>query len=86
LLHQLRDHVAKDGTNCVESFIRCADIVQAMIVEQDFLDNEYGDRLAELGAGFHDSEAKRNDLGCQKEVYDIGGIVLDKSSNDAKRG
>ncbi len=52
-----------------------------MIVEKNLLDNEYSYGLAELGTGLHDSKAERDDFGGEEEVDDIGGIVLDKSTD-----
>lgn len=48
LLHKLRDHVAQNSTDGVEPLVSGTDVIQAMIVEQDLLHNEYSDRLAEL--------------------------------------
>lgn len=71
LLHQLGDHIAQNSTDCVESFVCRADICQANVVKQDFLNYENGDRLAQLGPGLHDPKAEWDDLGCQEEVNDI---------------
>jgi len=57
-----------------------------MVIKQDLLYDEYGDRLAKLRASLHDSKAKRDDFSCEKEVYNIGRVVLDESSNDSQRG
>jgi hypothetical protein len=86
LLNKLGDHVTENSSNSIEPFICGANIVQPMIIEEYLLHNEYGDRLAELRASFHDSEAKRDDLCREKEVDHIGGIVLDKGTNDSQRG
>jgi hypothetical protein len=48
LLHELRDHVAEHRANSVETLISSADVVESMIIEEDLLDNEDGNRLAEL--------------------------------------
>jgi hypothetical protein len=85
LLHKLGHHVAENGTNSVEPFVCSADVVKTMIVKKDLLDNEYSNRLAKLRTRLHDSETKRDDFSCQEEVDDIGGIVLDKGTNNSKR-
>lgn len=86
LLHQLRNHVAKNSSNSVESFICGTNIVETMIVKQYLLNNKDCNRLAELRAGFHDPKAQWDNLGCQEEVDHIGGIVFNKSTNNTKRG
>lgn len=83
LLHQLAHHVGKDGAHCVEPLVSSADIVQAVVIQQDLLDNEYCNCLAELGACLHDAQAERNDLGGQQKVDDFRRVILDKSPNDA---
>jgi hypothetical protein len=86
LLDQLVDHVAEDGADGVEAFVRLADVGEASVVEEDFLDDEDGDGLAQLGAGLHDAEAQRDDLSRKEEVDDLGGVVLDQGADDAQRG
>ena len=48
LLNELRNHVAEDCTNSIESLICGANIVQPMIIKEDLLHNEDCDSLAEL--------------------------------------
>ena len=48
LLHKLVDHVAQHSPDCVEALVCLADVRKANIIEQDLLDNEDGDCLAEL--------------------------------------
>ena len=81
LLNELGHHVAQDGPDCVESLVGGADVVQAVVVQQDLLDNEDGNGLAELRAGLHDAEAQGDDLGGQQEVDDLGRVVLDQSAD-----
>jgi hypothetical protein len=57
LLYKLVDHVAENGADSVEALVRLADVCKTNVVQQDFLDDEDGDRLAELGASLHDAEA-----------------------------
>jgi len=84
LLNELRDHVAKNSANSVETLIRSAYIIQPMVIKKDLLYNEYSDCLAELGPSLHDAKTERNDLGGKKEVDHIGRIILNKSPNYTK--
>jgi len=84
LLHKLVHHVAEHRTHCVEPLIRLANIRQPDIIQENLLDNEDGDRLAELRTRLHDPKAKRNDLSGEKEVDDLGRIILDQRTDDAK--
>lgn len=86
LLDQLRHHVAEDSANSVEPFVRGADVVKPAVIKQYLLNDEDSDSLAKLGTRLHDAQTKRDDLGGQQEVDDLGGIVLNQGTNDAKRG
>lgn len=66
-------------------------IIQAHLIEQDFLNNKNGDCLGELGAMLHDSQTQRNNFGSKEEVDHLhivcrsGRFIpcwLDKSAND----
>lgn len=72
LLHQLSNHVAENRTHSIEALVRGADVVQAVVVEQDLLDDEDGHGLAELGTRLHDAEAQRDNLGGEEKVNDFG--------------
>lgn len=48
LLHELVDHVAQYSPDCVEALVCLTDVRKADIIEQDLLNDEDGDRLAEL--------------------------------------
>ena len=85
LLHQLRDHIAQNGPNRIESLVGCANICKTNIIEQDFLDNEDGDGLAEFGAGLHDAETQGNNLGRKEEVNNIRRIIFNQRTNDTER-
>lgn len=85
LFHQLVDHVAQDGTDSIEALVCLANVREANIVEEYLLYDENGDGLAELGASLHDAQTKRDDLGCQEEVDDLGRIILDESADNTKR-
>ena len=62
LLHQLRDHVAKDCSNGIESLIGVADIPQPKVVKKNLLYNENSHGLAQFGSRLHYSQAQRYDL------------------------
>lgn len=85
LLHQLRDHIAQHRSDRIEPLVRRADVCKTYVIEQDFLYNEDGDRLAELGPGLHDTETQGDDLGSEEEVDDIRGVILDQRTNDTER-
>lgn len=71
LLYKLANHVAEDGTNCVEALVSLTDVRKTNVVEENLLYDEDGYSLAELRACFHDAQAKRDDLGRQEEVDDF---------------
>lgn len=85
LLNQLVHHVAQHRPNRIEALVCRTDIVQAMIVEKNLLDNEDGDSLAELGSSLHNAQAERNDLGSKEKIDHIRAIVLHQSPDDAQR-
>lgn len=76
LLNKLIDHVAQHSSDSVEALVCCTDVIQAVVVKEDLLDDEDGDSLAELRAGLHDAQAERNDLGSQEEVDHIRAVIL----------
>jgi hypothetical protein len=84
LLDELVDHVAKDGADGVKAFVGLADVRQADIIQQDLLHDKDRDGLAEFGAGLHDTKTEWDDFGCQEEIDDLGGVILDKCTNDTK--
>ena len=71
LLDELVDHVGKNGSNGVESFVSLTDVLQTEVVEQDLLNDKDGDSLAEFATCFHDTQAERDNFGCKKEVDDL---------------
>lgn len=75
-LDKLIDHIAQDSTDGIETFVRMANIRQPGLVKEDFLDDEDGDGLGELGSGLHYAQAERDNLSRQKEVDDSIVIVL----------
>jgi len=85
LLDKLRNHVAQYRSNRVESLVGSANIIQPMIIKKDLLHNEYSHRLAQLRARLHDSKAERDDFGREEEVDDVGGIVLNKCTDNTER-
>lgn len=84
LLDELSYHVAQNSTNRIETLVGSADVVQAQVIQEYFLDNEYGNGLAQFRASLHNSKAKWNNLGCKEEVDHIRRIVLDKRTNDTE--
>lgn len=84
LLHQLLHHITEDGAYGVEALVRLTDIVEAHVVEENFLDNENGYSLTELTASLHDAQAQRDDLRGKKEVDDIRRVVLNERANDTE--
>jgi hypothetical protein len=84
LLDQLADHVTKHRSNSVETLVSLADVGEASIVKEDFLDDEDGNGLAEFGAGFHDAEAQWDNFGCKKKVDNLGRIIFHQCSDDAE--
>lgn len=86
LLHELADHVTKYGADSIEALIGRADVVETVVIEQDLLNNEDGDRLGQLGACLHDPQTERDYLGGQEEVDDLGRVVFDESTDDAEAG
>lgn len=85
LLDQLSNHVAEDGADSVEALVSGTDIVKTVVIKQNLLDDEDGNRLAELRPGLHNPQAEGNDLGREKEVDDLGRIILDKRTDDSQR-
>lgn len=83
LLYQLSNHVAEDGADSIEALISGTDVVKTVVIKQDLLYDEDGNRLAELGPGLHDPQAERDNLGRQEKVDDLGGIILDKRTDDS---
>lgn len=84
LLDELINHVAQHGADGVEALISLADVLQAQIVEQNLLDDENGDGLAEFAARLHDAQAEWDDFCCQQEVDDFTAVVLDQRTNDTE--
>lgn len=81
-----RDHVGEDSANSVEALVGLANVGEADVIEQDLLDNEDGDGLAELAAGLHDSQTQGDDLGAEEERNDLAVVgLLDERADDAER-
>ena len=83
LLNQLVHHVAQHRPNRIKALVCRTDVVQAVIVEKNLLDNEDGDSLTELGSSLHDAQAEWNNLGSKEEIDHIRAIILHQSPNDA---
>ncbi len=57
LFHQLRNHVAQDCPNSVETLVCSTNVIQSMVIQENLLDDEDCYSLAQLRPGFHDSQA-----------------------------
>ena len=57
LLNKLGDYIAEHRGYSVETLVCGADEVQRIIIQENLLDNEDGDSLAELRARLHASKA-----------------------------
>ena len=86
LLHQLSDHIAEDSAHRIEPFVGRTNVRQTDVIEEDLLNDEDGNGLAELRSGFHNTKAQRDNLGGQKEVDNIGRVILHQSSYHAEGG
>jgi len=86
LLNKLRNHIAKHCAYRVETLVCSTDVIQSMVIEKYLLHNEYGHSFAKLGASLHDAQAQRDNFRCKKKVYDIGGVILDKRTDDTEGG
>lgn len=83
-LNELSNHVAEDSADGVEALVGSADIVEAVIVEEDLLDDEDGHGLTKFRARLHDAQAERDDLGCEEEVDDLGRIILNEGADNTQ--
>lgn len=71
LLDKLVDHVAQHRSDSIKTLVCRADVIESVVVEENLLDNEDGNSLAQLGTSLHDAKAEWNDLGGKKEVDHI---------------
>lgn len=86
-LNELGDHVAEDGADGIKALVSLTDVGQAHFVKENLLDDEDGDRFAELRAVLHDAETERDDFCGEEEGDDIRVVILlDESANDAEGG
>jgi hypothetical protein len=60
--------------------------VKPIIVEEDLLHDEGGNRAGELLPLLHDAQAERYDLGLHQEVDGVGVVALHERTNDAEAG
>ena len=84
MFHKLRDHVAEHRANGIETLVCVAYVPKSCIVQENFLYDEDGDRLAQFGSSLHDAQTKRDNLCCQEEVDDFSRVILDQRANNAK--
>lgn len=85
LVNELSDHITKNSANSVESLVGLADVLQSHVIEQDLLNDEDSNSLAEFRSSLHDTEAERDDLCGEEEVDDFCRVILDQSADDTKR-
>ena len=85
LLDELINHVAEHSAYSVEALVGLTDVREARIVKQNFLYDEYRNGFAELRAGLHDAQAKRDNFRSEQEVDNLRGIILNKCADDTKR-
>ena len=71
LLHKLRNHVAEDSSDSIETLVCSTNVVQPVVIKKDLLHDEDRNSLAKLGAGLHDAEAQWNNLGSEEEVDNV---------------
>jgi hypothetical protein len=57
LVNQLSNHITEYSTDGVEALVSLADVLQAHVIEQDLLNDEDSNGLAELRSSLHDTEA-----------------------------
>lgn len=67
-MRQIIDHQTKNVNDGMEAFIGMTNIGQSDLIQEDFLHDENGDGLGEFRAVLHNAQAKRNNLGGEKEV------------------
>lgn len=85
-LDELSNHIAEDRANGIESLVGGTDVVETIVIKENLLHNKDGNSLAKFRASLHDSEAEGNDLGCEQEVDNFGGVIFHQSPDDAKTG
>lgn len=85
LLNQLVDHVAQNCPHGVEPFVGCAYVVEAIVVQEYLLDDEYSHRLAQFRASLHDPETEGDNFRRQEEINHLRRIILHESANDSQR-
>ena len=81
LLQLVHYHVVEDGANCVEALCCLTQVVKALLIQKDLLDDEGCYSLGKLGASLHYPQAQWNDLCLQKETNHIVVIHLNQGSN-----
>ena len=62
-----------------------ADVCQTCVIEKNLLHDEDGNSFAKLGAGLHDAQTKRDDLGGEQKVDNFRRIILDEGADDTER-
>ena len=85
LFYELVDHITQNRPNGVKPLVCGADIVQAIVIKEYLLYNEYSNRFAEFRASLHDPKAEWDYLCREEEVNDFRRVVLDERPNNAQR-
>jgi hypothetical protein len=80
----LSNHVAEDRTNSIETLVCGTDVVKAVVVQKDLLNDEDGYGLAKFRTCLHDAQAERNNLRGQEEVDDFGRVILDERTDNTQ--
>ena len=62
-LLKLNYHITQHSAHSIEPLVRLADVVEAHVVQQDLLDDEYCYCFREFRTCFHDAQAEGYDLG-----------------------
>lgn len=92
---EIVDHDSQNIDDGVEALIGMANICQTDLVQQDFLDDENGDRLGELCAVLHNPQTEGDNFCSEEEVDDLGIICrvdgfiacrLDECADDTQGG
>jgi hypothetical protein len=76
-LKLIHDHIIEDGADSVESLSSLAQVVEALLVQQDFLDDEGGHCLRELRPSLHDPQTQWDYLCLKEEANHVVVIHFD---------
>lgn len=86
LILNLRDHhVIEHRRYGIKPLGGLAQVIQSGVVEENLLNDECGDGLAELGTPFHDPKAQRYYLSLQQEADDFCVVYFHEGADNAQR-